>query len=114
MRCKIGDLAFVRKALRPSNIGKVVQCKELLGEFKWGETFVWNGELYHSPDSDYLWVVTSKSPVETLYGPSIEAFIPDSWLTPIRAEPSENSEEEFTEDLGKELVHIERQYCEQL
>lgn len=108
MRCKVNDLAFIRKAMRPSNIGKVVQCKELLGKFERGEDIMWNGESFNSPDSDYIWVVTSKSQLETLYGPSIEAFIADSWLTPINGEPSENFEEELAEDLGKELVHIER------
>ena len=108
MRCKLNDLAFIRKAMRPSNIGKVVQCKELLGKFERGENIMWNGEFYVSPDTDYIWVVTSKSQLETLYGPSIEAFIADSWLTPINGEPSENFEEELAEDLGKELAHIEK------
>jgi len=108
MRCKLGDLAFIRKAMRSSNIGKVVQCKELLGKFNRGDEIKWNGELFVSTDTDYIWVVTSKSQLETLYGPSIEAFIADSWLTPINGEPSENFEEELAEDLGKELVNIER------
>jgi hypothetical protein len=78
----------------------------LLGKFERGENITWNGESFVSPDSDYIWVVTSKSQLETLYGPSIEAFIADSWLIPIRAEPSENFEEELAEDLGKELAYI--------
>jgi hypothetical protein len=104
-RCKVNDLAFIKKSIRPSNIGKVVQCKELLGKFERDEVFAWNGESFISTDTDYIWVVTSKSQLETLYGPSSEALIADSWLIPIRGEPSENLEEELAEDLGKELVY---------
>ncbi len=91
MRCKQNDLAFVRKAVRTSNIGKIVTCKEVLGKFKAGETIVWNGEHHCSPDDDYIWIV-SASNLETLYGPSREAMIPDSWLTPLKATPEEVEE----------------------
>ena len=107
IKCKVNDLAFIKKAIRPVNIGRVVTCKELLGKFAFGETIVWNGEEFASPEDDYIWVVSSSGNLETQFGPSKEAMIPDSWLTPIRAEPSENSEEEIAEDLNKELAYID-------
>jgi len=107
IKCKVNDLAFIKKAIRPVNIGRVVTCKELLGKFAFGETIVWNGEEFASPEDDYMWVVSSSGNLETQFGPSKEAMIPDSWLTPIRAEPSENSEEEIAEDLNKELAYID-------
>jgi len=107
IKCKVNDLAFIKKAIRPVNIGRVVTCKELLGKFAFGETIVWNGEEFASPEDDYMWVVSSSGNLETQFGPSKEAMIPDSWLTPIRAEPSENYEEEIAEDLGKELAYID-------
>jgi len=77
IKCKVNDLAFIKKAIRPVNIGRVVTCKELLGKFAFGETIVWNGEEFASPEDDYMWVVSSSGNLETQFGPSKEAMIPD-------------------------------------
>jgi len=75
IKCKVNDLAFIKKAIRPVNIGRVVTCKELLGKFAFGETIVWNGEEFASPEDDYMWVVSSSGNLETQFGPSKEAMI---------------------------------------
>lgn len=91
MRCKIGDLAFVRKSIRPQNIGLVVQCTELIGHMNKDEKFIWNGEQWAAPDTGDFWVVTSNScSLETQYGRSKQAFILDAWLTPINPLPEED------------------------
>ena len=107
LRCKVNDLAFIGKALCPVNTGRVVTCKELLGNFILGEKIVFGGKACISPYSGYMWLVSSPGILETQRGHSKEGIIPDSWLIPIRAEPSENSEEEIAEDLGKELAYID-------
>jgi hypothetical protein len=103
MRCKIGDLAFINKALRQSNIGLIVQCTELIGYLEKDEPFNWNGETWAAPGSDYYWIVTSTTgSIETQFGKSKQGFIADAWLTPIRELPEEDSlytTEELTDDL---------------
>lgn len=86
MICKQGDLAYIKKAIRPENIGRIVTCKEMLGYFIKGETYTYNGEVWMAADTDYMWVVTSNSGVETMYGTAKEVFCPDSWLKPIRGD----------------------------
>lgn len=84
MRCKINDLAFIRKALRPSNIGLIVQCTQLIGHLKKDDIFMVDGENWQAPDTGDYWQVTSASgSLETLFGKSKKGFIMDSWLTPI-------------------------------
>lgn len=92
MRCKVGDLAFIRKALRPQNIGLIVQCTEYIGPLIKGEKFKWNGEMWTAIDTGDFWVITSPTgSIETQYGKSKQAHTLDAWLTPIKAEPEQNS-----------------------
>jgi hypothetical protein len=105
MRCKQGDLAYIIKALRPENVGKVVQCVECIGFHERFQAFGLHGETWVSPDSDYLWVIKNSGSITTLYGPAKEAVIPDSWLRPIKADPSDTLDEDIAEDSGKELVY---------
>lgn len=90
MKCKVGDLAFIRNAIRVANLGRVVTCKVNLGYFIRGETIMHNGEAWIAFETDFTWVVTGN--LETLYGTSTEALIPDSWLTPIRTDPLDATE----------------------
>ena len=99
MRCKAGELAFIRKSMRTTNIGRVVTCKEMLGYFIQGESFLYNGESWMAHETDYMWVVSGN--IETLFGNSAEALVPDSWMTPIRPEPVETTEH------TRELDHAE-------
>lgn len=102
MKCKQGDLAYIRKALRPENVGKIVTCKQMLGYYIMGETVTWNGENFLAPETDYMWVVYAKYGVETMYGSSKEGMIADSWLQPIV--PPDPPKEELTREL--ELVTV--------
>lgn len=98
MNCKPNDLAYIKKALRPVNIGRIVTCKELLGYFFKGEQLKWNGEMFVTFEADNYWVIESKMGIETLYGNSTQAFCPDSWLIPIRG-----VEEELATETADEL-----------
>ena len=101
MNCKQGDLAYIRKALRQVNIGKIVTVKLLLGSYSKDETYLWNGEMFHAYDTDVHWVIESQSGIETQYGPSREAVIMDSWLIPIRGDNLELDEKIKELDLVK-------------
>lgn len=91
MQCRLGDLAFIRKSVRPPNIGLIVQCTELIGYIEKDAKFMWNGEQWAAPDTGDFWVITSSSSsLETQYGKSTQAFILDAWLTPIKPLPEED------------------------
>lgn len=100
MKCKQGDLCYIKKALRNSNIGKVVTTKLLIGKLNRGDHYKWNGETFIAYDSDYHWVISSKSGIETQFGNSLEAVIMDSWLVPI------NGDNIVIEDDVKELEEV--------
>lgn len=91
MQCKIGDLAFIKKSLRPPNIGLIIQCTELIGYLNKDEKFMWNGEQWAALDTGYYWLVTSNTnSIETQFGKAKQAFILDAWLTPINPLPEED------------------------
>jgi hypothetical protein len=102
MRCKKNDLAFINKALRPENVGRVVTCSEYLGFFIEGEIIIDQVLVAHY--TDHWWQVTSDSnSIETQYGKSNIAYLPDAWLTPIKPEPLD--EDDVTDlDLNLALV----------
>jgi len=84
MHCKVNDLAFIRKALRPENIGLVIECKEYLGYYLRGDDIEMNGERWGAIISDNYWrIENSYGEIETMYGKSTVAISPDTWLEPI-------------------------------
>lgn len=84
MKCKLNDIAYIRKSLRPENIGLVVRCKTYLGYFIRGEDITISGEIYGAFDTDHYWMIENDcSELETQFGKSRESFILDSWLDPI-------------------------------
>lgn len=98
MRCKQGDLAIIIKAIRSSNLGKIVTCKEMIGYFIMGEELTWNGEQFVAQDTDYFWVIQAQdSGIDTLFGKSKEALSPDSWLRPLNGEGLDASEDTSTD-----------------
>jgi hypothetical protein len=99
MNCKQGDLAYIIKAIRPENIGKVVQCIECIGFYEQYSSFGLHGEVWWAPTSDYLWVIQNSGSIETFFGTSKEAVIPDSWLRPIKTDP-----EDLEKTRNEELV----------
>ena len=90
MKCKLNQLAFVKKAIRKENIGRIVTCSKYLGYFERGATIVINGEYWVALDSDDYWEVTGR--LETQFGTAYQAYIMDSWLSPIS--PLDESEED--------------------
>lgn len=98
---KLNQLAFIKKSLRPINIGKIVNCKKYLGYYSKGDKINISGELYQAFDTDHYWIIESNSEIlETQFGKSKEAYSMDSWLTPIPPLEDEDSTEsqELTED----------------
>ena len=85
-KCKLNDICFIIKALRQSNIGKVVETVEYLGYFQKDEQFTWNGEVWTAIDTDHHWVI--KGNLDTMYGNSKLSYIMDSWLLPMKPEDS--------------------------
>lgn len=84
MRCKLGQLAFIKKSIRTENIGLIVSCKENLGYHLRGDIVEINKERFMSPDSDNIWIIESSSgSIETQFGKSKIGYIPDTWLEPI-------------------------------
>jgi hypothetical protein len=85
MQCKQGELAFIKKSLRPRNIGLIVECKGYLGFYLRDDIIEISGERYTAIVSDNYWIISSASgSIETQFGKSKEGFIPDLWLTPIK------------------------------
>jgi hypothetical protein len=82
MKCKLNDLAFITKALRQENIGKVVTCAKYLGYYERGATITINGEHWFAFDSDDYWLISGN--IETQFGQAKQSYIMDSWLTPIQ------------------------------
>lgn len=91
MKCKVGDLAFIKKALREENIGRVVTCTKYLGYYSRGDTITISGELWLAPDSDDFWCVTGN--LSTQFGQASQAYIADSWLYPLEELPPEEFDE---------------------
>jgi len=94
MQCKIGDLCYIKKSLRPENVGLVVVCKQYLGYFLIGDELEMHGEFFKAHVSDNYWLVTNESGhIETQFGKSKEAYVPDLWLVPITGLPLEEEED---------------------
>ena len=92
MKCKKGDLAYINQALRKENIDLIVECKENLGFHLVDDIVEISGERFKAQISDTFWIVSNKEcAIETMFGPSREAYIPDSWLTPIKSDSDKTS-----------------------
>ena len=101
MRCKQGELAFINKALRPENVGRVVTTAKYMGYFIAGEIIIDQVLLAHT--TDHWWMIESESgSIQTEFGPTTLAYSPDTWLTPIKPQPLGEDDEVYT-DLIKEL-----------
>lgn len=104
-QCKLNDLAFIKKSLRPANVGLIIQCVKYLGPYSKGELITINGEHWHAYDTDDHWVIESKSgSIETQFGKSKIAYIPDSWLTPIKPLSDDGELDDVNLTLADELT----------
>ena len=85
MKCKLNDICFIVKSIRPVNIGLVVDCKEYLGYYLMDDIIEISGERYVAIISDNYWLIENKnSSIETHYGKAKNSYIPDLWLNPIK------------------------------
>ena len=84
MKCEKGDLAKIIMSLRPSNIGKTVLVEKYIGHFKEGEEFDFRGVPCKAQITDHFWWISTEFGLSNMYGDTPKAYIPDSWLEPIR------------------------------
>lgn len=84
MKCEKGDLAKIIMSLRPSNIGKTVLVEKYIGHFKEGEEFEFRGVPCKAQITDHFWWISTEFGLSNMYGDTPKAYIPDSWLEPIR------------------------------
>lgn len=85
MKCKQGDLARIIFSIRPENIGRIVKVKEYIGRFKQGETFEFRTLTCMCAVTDHYWWIEADD-LSIGLGVSPQAYIPDTWLEPIRPE----------------------------
>lgn len=83
MKCKQGDYARIIHSIRPDNIGRVVKVMEYIGKFQQGETFEFRGMECKCAVTDHHWWIEGDD-ITIKFGPSPKAYIPDTWLEPIR------------------------------
>ena len=83
MKCEKGDLAKIIMSLRPENIGKTVVVDTYIGHFKQGELFEFRGIPCKAPITDNYWWIASDA-LTNGFGESPKAYIPDTWLEPLR------------------------------
>ena len=88
MLCEEGDLAYIKKALRPENVGLVILCKQYLGYYLRGDIVEVNGEHFTAIVSDNYWYIENDyGEIETMFGKSRVSYHPDLWLEPIKKTP---------------------------
>jgi len=97
MKCEKGDLAKIIMSLRPANIGKTVLVDEYIGHFKQGETFEFRGITCMAQITDHYWWIATEYGLTNMLGDTPKAYIPDSWLEPIRSEKQRETESETTD-----------------
>lgn len=84
MKCEQGDIAKILMSLRPSNIGKTVLVENYIGHFEEGEEFDFRGIVCKALISDHYWWVSTQHGLINMIGDTPKAYIPDSWLEPLR------------------------------
>lgn len=94
MKCEKGDLAKIIMSLRPSNIGKTVLVEDYIGHLRQGETFDFRGVLCTAQITDHYWWISTEYGLINMLGDAPKAYIPDTWLEPIR--PTKVKEQEKT------------------
>ena len=94
MKCEKGDIAKIIMSLRPSNIGKTVLVENYIGHFKEGEEFDFRGIVCRAMITDHYWWIATEYGLQNMLGDTPKAYIPDTWLEPIRPERLSQSEEE--------------------
>jgi hypothetical protein len=86
MKCEKGDLAKIIHSIRPTNIGKTVLVEEYIGHLKEGEVFQFRGIVCKAIITDHYWWIETEYGLQNMLGDTPKAYIPDTWLDPIRPE----------------------------
>jgi hypothetical protein len=93
MKCEQGDIAKIIMSIRPQNIGKTVLVENYIGYFKAGEEFDFRGITCKAQITDHYWWISTEYGLQNMLGDTPKAYIPDTWLDPIRPEKDIEKEE---------------------
>jgi hypothetical protein len=93
MKCNQGDLARIVFSIRPENIGRIVKVREYIGKFNQGKTFEFRTLTCMCAVTDHYWWIEADD-LSIGLGVSPQAYIPDSWLEPIRPEGQEQTQKQ--------------------
>lgn len=94
MKCEKGDIAKIIMSLRPQNIGKTVLVETYIGHFTQGEEFDFRNVVCTAQTTDHYWWISTEYGLQNMLGDTPKAYIPDSWLEPIRPEKQVKKEQE--------------------
>lgn len=94
MKCEQGDIAKIVMSLRPTNIGKTVLVEQYIGYMNQNEVFNFRGVSCTAHITDHYWWVATDYGLQNMLGDTPKAYIPDSWLEPIRPEKLKASNDE--------------------
>ena len=94
MKCQEGDVAKILMSLRPSNIGKTVLVETYIGHFQAGESFDFRGIPCSAMITDHYWWIATDYGLQNMLGDTPKAYIPDTWLEPLRPEKLFQTEKE--------------------
>jgi len=94
MKCEQGDIAKIIMSLRPQNIGKTVLVENYIGHFKQGEEFDFRGIVCKAQITDHYWWISTDHGLQNMLGDTPKAYIPDTWLEPLRPNKLSQKEEE--------------------
>jgi len=97
VKCEQGDLAKIIMSLRPSNLGKTVLVEKYIGHFQQSETFDFRGIPCTAQVTDHYWWVSTEYGLSNMLGDTPKAYIPDTWLEPIRPEQQCEKETKTTD-----------------
>lgn len=86
MKCRQGDIAKIIMSLRPHNIGKTVLVEKYIGHFQAGESFDFRSIPCTAMITDHYWWISTDYGLQNMLGDTPKAYIPDSWLEPLRPE----------------------------
>jgi hypothetical protein len=94
MKCEQGDIAKIIMSLRPTNIGKTVLVENYIGHFKEGDEFDFRGITCKAQITDHYWWISTDHGLQNMLGDTPKAYIPDTWLEPLRPTKLHQKEEE--------------------
>ena len=97
MKCEKGDMAKIIYSIRPSNLGKTVLVDEYIGHFKEGELFDFRGIQCKAMITDHYWWIATEYGLTNMLGDTPKAYIPDTWLDPIRPDKLKEQQKEIIE-----------------